>query len=267
MTTAIRPENCRWVTRGENLRNKRNNVYVEFDGGAPVSAGLGARYRPQSPHALPALCRRRSWRGAFAFPRRVNVPALDRLVAPLFRSNSHASKVCQEQLRAENLAKPSAGQFVVIRPDLRPQGLAPGRSPDQLRGRGQHLDLHQRRRQSDPSTGALSTGIGIGANTIIDGPAAAAVDIFRAGWNDNMVPGKKILTRALRRPWAWSRRMALTPRCSISAVVAWLRARRRTRSPAVRSSPRLIPQASRFSARVKAARAMLARVRLSPASR
>jgi hypothetical protein len=26
------PENCRWVTRGENLRNKRNNVYVEFDG-------------------------------------------------------------------------------------------------------------------------------------------------------------------------------------------------------------------------------------------
>lgn len=41
------------------------------------------------------------------------------------------------------------------------------------------------------STGALCTGIGYGGNNVIDNPnqASAPIDIFRAGFNDNDVPG------------------------------------------------------------------------------
>lgn len=96
--------------------------------------------------------------------------------------------------RAQNLANPSTGQFVIFDPISGPKG-----SP--LDGRT--ISGYDANRMpiyvADPtnfSTGALSTGIGIGANALISGPATPPVNIYRAGWNDNMVPGKKIATYA-----------------------------------------------------------------------
>lgn len=56
---------------------------------------------------------------------------------------------------------------------------------------------------SNLSTGALSTGIGIGAQgPIIDGASAAAApyNIFAAGFNDNEIPGEQNLTYAAPPP-------------------------------------------------------------------
>jgi hypothetical protein len=54
------------------------------------------------------------------------------------------------------------------------------------------------------STGALSTGIGFGLNTLIGLNAASAPQsIFNAGFNDNYPPGAKIVTYAPAPPPAW----------------------------------------------------------------
>lgn len=55
---------------------------------------------------------------------------------------------------------------------------------------------------SNISTGGLSTGIGIGCEHVIRAASAALApyDIFRAGFDDNLTPGKDVLTYAAAPP-------------------------------------------------------------------
>src|SRR5262252_10904893 len=88
---------------------------------------------------------------------------------------------------AQNLANPGAvGQFVIFDPLSGPKG-----SPLDVRKitwSGYTPTYTNDAANQTPSTGALSTGIGIGANMVI-GPTAPA-SIFAAGFNDNDIPGE-----------------------------------------------------------------------------
>lgn len=88
--------------------------------------------------------------------------------------------------RTENLANPSAGQFVIMDPLSGPKG-----SP--LAGRT--ISGYDANRMpvyvsdvTNLSTGGLSTGIGIGANRAI---AAGAGSIVNSGYDDNIIPGQR----------------------------------------------------------------------------
>jgi hypothetical protein len=74
---------------------------------------------------------------------------------------------------AQNLANPSAGQFVIFDPLSGPKG-----SP---------LDKGS---AGTASTGALSTGIGFGANDVFGALPSSQAAIFAAGFNDNDIPGE-----------------------------------------------------------------------------
>src|SRR4249920_1886172 len=98
---------------------------------------------------------------------------------------------------AENLANPSAGAFVMFDPLSGPKN-----SPLDVRfisawgtvKTGTPVYTNDAANQK-PSTGALSTGIGYGANHIIgltpDLPVLNPTQyaIFKAGFNDDMIPG------------------------------------------------------------------------------
>lgn len=86
----------------------------------------------------------------------------------------------------QNAANPSQGGFVIMDPLSGPKG-----SP--LGGRTLSFDANNHpvytADATNLSTGALSTGIGIGDTDII-GPVAPA-SIFAAGFNDNDIPGER----------------------------------------------------------------------------
>lgn len=85
---------------------------------------------------------------------------------------------------ANNLGNPSAGRPVIFDPLSGPKG-----SP---------LDKGS---AGTASTGALSTGIGIGPNAILGAVGGSApVGIYAAGFNDNMVPGEKVTVYAAAPP-------------------------------------------------------------------
>lgn len=86
--------------------------------------------------------------------------------------------------KAQNLANPSAGQFVLLDPLSGPKG-----SP--LDVRKISLATNTPTYTNDaanqtPSTGALSTGIGIGTNRLI--PVGG---IFSSGYDDDFIPGQR----------------------------------------------------------------------------
>jgi hypothetical protein len=85
---------------------------------------------------------------------------------------------------ANNLANPTVGRPILMDPLSGPKG-----SP---------LDKGS---AGTASTGALSTGIGIGANSIFNAIGGSApVGIYAAGFNDNMVPGEKVTAYAAAPP-------------------------------------------------------------------
>ena len=87
--------------------------------------------------------------------------------------------------QANNLANPALGRPIIFDPLSGPKGSPFDKDP-----------------VGKASTGALNTGIGFGLNTVIgqgsfSGPSAA---IFASGFNDNSVPGNKIVTYAPAPP-------------------------------------------------------------------
>lgn len=86
---------------------------------------------------------------------------------------------------AQNAANPSLGAFVIFDPLSGPKG-----SPLGGRTLAWDSDNHPvyTADATNLSTGALSTGIGIGDTSVI-GPTAPA-SIFAAGFNDNDIPGE-----------------------------------------------------------------------------
>ena len=97
---------------------------------------------------------------------------------------------------ANNLANPSAGPFVIMDPLSGPKG-----SPFDVKKisgwTGGTPTYANDAANQTPSTGALSTGIGIGANHVIgltpDLPVTSPNiwAIFRAGFDDDMQPGQR----------------------------------------------------------------------------
>src|SRR5262245_64474492 len=90
-----------------------------------------------------------------------------------------------------NLANPSAGPFVTMDPLSGPKG-----SPFDVRkiaswSAGSPTYSNDAANQT-PSTGGLSTGIGIGASVVGQTPEAATgpTSILRQGFNDNDIPGE-----------------------------------------------------------------------------
>lgn len=102
---------------------------------------------------------------------------------------------------AENQANPSAGRFVILDPLSGPMG-----SPLDARRPVYDATDSITPYVNDPlniSTGCLSTGIGISAENIINvrPPQLTSPEaIFRAGYNDNMVPGEKVTVYAAPPP-------------------------------------------------------------------